>query len=82
MAALVYEQRLLQAKNRTFLEQGRAIYQQAMAQPEAPVHFVGRDYPNPATLKLQLELLFKEQQQRDEAVASAKALQLRPGGPG
>ena len=73
--AMVAEQSLLQAKNQAFLEQGRGLYQTHLANPDAPLMFAGRRYPDLETFKLQLELLFKEQRQRQASVAAAEDLQ-------
>jgi hypothetical protein len=77
---LVTDQEELVAKNTMFLDQGRALYrdrQREMAQlggVDGPVTFAGRDYPNLATFKAQLQLLFEEKAALQQSVSSAREL--------
>ncbi len=75
--AVVEEQVLLQAKNQAFLEQGKQAYQKYQANSGQTIMFAGRKYPDLDTLKLQLELLFKEQAFRQASVENAKQLKER-----
>lgn len=71
---LVAEQEELVGKNGMFLEQGRALFKERQAQPDQAVTFAGRTYPNLATLKAQLQLLFEEKAALDASLASAREL--------
>lgn len=72
---LMAEQQLLQARNQAFLEQGRALYRAHADETGTPLVFAGRHYPELDTFRLQLELLFREQQQREASITAAGDLQ-------
>ncbi len=74
VARLVAEQEELVGKNAMFLEQGRALHKERQARPDEAITFAGRSYPNLATLKAQLQLLFEEKAALEASLSSAREL--------
>ncbi|NEJ10997.1 hypothetical protein GR238_37455, partial [Rhizobium leguminosarum] len=75
IAALVDDQQLLVGKNNSFLNEGKAIYKDGTAQPDASITFAGKIYPNSNTFKQQLALLFQEKTGLESSLSNAVALQ-------
>ena len=66
------------ARTEAFLKEGRSVYRQAQAQPPAGgIRFAGRVYPDLATFKAQLELLFNEKTNNERLLAQANATRER-----
>lgn len=78
VSRLVSDQEELVARNALFLEQGRDLYRkrdaEGAAAADAPIRFAGRTYPNRATFRAQLELLFQEKAALEASLASAREL--------
>jgi hypothetical protein len=80
---LVAEQEELVGKNTLFLEQGRAAYKarESTLAPvgEAPrgIEFAGRTYPDLASFKAQLALLFQEKTVLEQSLSSARDLRTK-----
>ncbi|MCY1315069.1 hypothetical protein D9M68_250430 [compost metagenome] len=81
ITALVDEQQLMVAKNASFLDVGKGLYKANSTQPDAPIEFAGKTYPNGNSFKQQLALLFQEkvglEANLKDAVALKKKLQDR-----
>lgn len=77
---LVSDQEELVGKNAMFLDQGRSLYRERIGQSgqpgaaDGPITFAGRSYPNTATFKSQLQLLFEEKVALEASLSSAKEL--------
>lgn len=83
LGALVTEQEDLVGKNTIFLEQGRATLK-ARESTLAPVgdtthgiEFAGRTYPDAASFKAQLSLLFQEKATLEQSLKSARELRTK-----
>ncbi len=81
VAGLVGEQEELVAKNGMFLSEGKSLLRKLEADTGAgltgadgPVQFAGRTYPNRATFKAQLQLLFEEKAALETSLSSAHEL--------
>lgn len=78
---LVAEQKELVGKNTLFLDQGRAAYKvrESVLAPDGEsargIEFAGRTYPDLASFKAQLALLFQEKAVLERSLASARDLQ-------
>lgn len=75
ITALVDEQQMLVAKNASFLNEGKLVYNAGTAQPDAPITFAGKTYPNSNTFKQQLALLFQEKSGLETSLSSATSLE-------
>jgi len=66
------------AKTEAFLREGRTMFQTAQQNAQAQaINFAGRTYPDLATFKKQLELLFKERNMSDSILKKSKEIQER-----
>jgi phage shock protein A len=81
LVELVAEQEELVAKNGMFLNEGKVQLRKleadalsGLAPSDGPVQFAGRTYPNRATFKAQLQLLFEEKATLEPSLASAREL--------
>lgn len=74
VSALVSEQELVSGKNTAFLDQGRGVYREHEANPDQPIQFAGRTYPNLDVFRSQLELLFQEKTSLEQSLTSAREL--------
>ncbi|CDX49140.1 exported hypothetical protein [Mesorhizobium plurifarium] len=73
IAALVDDTETTVAKNSAFLNEGKELYKRTL-QPESPIEFAGKSYPNGAVFKQQLALLFQEKAGLEANLANSKAL--------
>lgn len=76
---LVEEQRLMVAKNSSFLSEGRGLYKANEPTPGKPVEFAGKTYPNNASFKQQLALLFQEKAGLESNLKDAASLEKKLG---
>lgn len=75
ITTLVDEQQLLVAKNASFLEEGKVVFRASAPQPESPITFAGKTYPNANTFRQQLALLFQEKAGLEASLSNAMGLQ-------
>lgn len=80
LGGVIVERAFLIDKNRALLEQGRTVLADAEAKDKTAVLFAGRTYPDTATFRRQLLVLFAEQDNLGKAVADARALESQLNG--
>lgn len=74
---MVEEQQTVSEKNAAFLDKGKGLLKEHELDPDRPVEFLGRTYPNLATFRGQLQLLFEEKSSIDTNLKSAQDLRKR-----
>lgn len=74
ISTLVDEQQMMVARNSSFLSEGKGLFKANELNPGNSIEFAGKTYPNSASFKQQLALLFQEKTGLEASLKDAMAL--------